>query len=108
VHDAAQGLMLAVEKGQADADYILAAEPLRWNDFIALTMSYMGCRQVPRIQPFWLSRFRRGIMEAEAATLSCRAKTLHAGHDLGWSPVYANAKEGIPHVLKDLGALAWN
>lgn len=105
--DAAQGLLLAVEKGQSGRDYILAGEHIRWQDFLGKVCVYMGVRTSPKPVSFWKTVLLEGRMAAEDQVLSCRVVSDRADKELGWTPAFPTMREGLPKALKDLGVLAW-
>lgn len=107
IDDAAQGYLLAWEKGKPGMDYCLAAEPVQWGEFVAKTMTLMGVQDMPKFLAFWPERWRLGVMAAEHLWMSCRVHADRARSELGWNLQYPQVKKGIAHALKALGTLAW-
>jgi nucleoside-diphosphate-sugar epimerase len=102
VEDVAAALADAAERGPAGSIYhVVDDEPITFYDFIALTARSMGLGP-PRRVPVWLASLAGGRNAVRAVLRSARSSNKRLKEELGWSPTYPTAKEGVPDAIAKL------
>jgi nucleoside-diphosphate-sugar epimerase len=104
VDDVARACADALERGPAGAVYHCADdEPLTYRQFMELTAAALGTGP-PRRIPVPIARIAVGPHTVTALVRSARSSNARLKADLGWSPRYATAREGVPAAVAALGA----
>jgi nucleoside-diphosphate-sugar epimerase len=104
VEDVASATVDAAERAPAGAIYhVVDDEPIRYYDFVALTAEALGVGR-PRRIPAWLARLAAGADPVRAAVRSARSRNDRIKGELGWSPRYPSAREGVPDAVARLTA----
>jgi nucleoside-diphosphate-sugar epimerase len=102
VEDVATACADAAERAPDGAVYhVVDDEPIRYYDFVALTAQALGVG-VPRRVPAWLARRVAGADPIAAVLRSARSSSARIKHELGWSPRYPSAREGVPDAVARL------
>lgn len=103
VEDVARACADAAESAPPGALYhVVDDEPVRFYDFVALAADALGTGP-PRRIPAWLARLAAGADPVRAVTRSARSSNVRIKSELGWSPTYATAREGVPDAIARLG-----
>jgi nucleoside-diphosphate-sugar epimerase len=103
VEDVASACVDAAERAPAGALYhVVDDEPIRYYDFVALTAEAAGVGP-PRRIPAWLARLAAGGDAVAAAVRSARSSNVRIKRELGWTPRYPSAREGVPDAVAALG-----
>jgi len=104
VEDVAAACVDAAERAPAGALYhVVDDEPIRYFDFVALTAKAAGVGP-PRRIPAWVARLAAGADPIRAVTRSARSSNARIKRELGWSPRFPTAREGVPDVVAALSA----
>ena len=104
VEDVAAACVDAAERGRSGAVYhVVDDEPIRYFDFVALTAEALGVRS-PRRIPVWLARIVAGRDPVAAVVRSARSLNGRIKSELGWTPRYPTAREGVPDAIARLEA----
>jgi nucleoside-diphosphate-sugar epimerase len=104
VEDVATAFADAAERGPAGAVYHVADDqPIRYYDFVALTARAMGVGP-PRRIPKALARLAAGRNAVTAVTRSARSSNARIKRDLGWTPRFPTAAEGVPDAVARLAS----
>jgi nucleoside-diphosphate-sugar epimerase len=104
VEDVAAASVAAAERAASGAVYhVVDDEPIRYFDFVALTAQALGVGR-PRRIPVALARLVAGRDPVTAVVRSARSRNDRIKAELGWSPRYATAREGVPDAVARLGA----
>jgi nucleoside-diphosphate-sugar epimerase len=102
VDDVVSALVLAVETAPIGSIYHVADdEPITFYDFMALTAEELGVGP-PRRIPAALARLAAGRAAVAAVTRSARSSNAKIKGELGWSPRYPAAREGIADAIAQL------
>ena len=102
VEDVAAACVDALERAPDGATYHVADdEPLTFYDFVALTAKALGTGR-PRRVPKSLARLAAGRHAVTAATRSARSSNARIKRELGWSPRWPTAREGVPDAVAKL------
>jgi nucleoside-diphosphate-sugar epimerase len=102
VEDVATALADAAERGPAGSIYhVVDDEPITFYDFIALTARSMGVGP-PRRVPVWLASLAGGRNAVSAVVRSARSSNKRLKDELGWSPIFPTAEEGVPDAIAKL------
>src|SRR5207248_4341203 len=102
VDDVAAACVDAAERAPEGALYhVVDDEPIRYYDFVALTATALGVGRPRRIPP-WLARLAAGPDPVLAVMRSARSLNGHIKSELGWTPRYPTAREGIPDAVAKL------
>jgi len=102
VEDVASALVLAATSPDAGAVHHVADdEPITFFDFMALTARALGTGP-PRRIPVALARLAAGRNAVDAVIRSARSSNAKAKRELGWSPRFPSAREGIPDAVAGL------
>jgi len=102
VEDVATACVDAAERAPAGALYhVVDDEPIRYYDFVALTAKALGLG-APRRVPAWLARRVAGADPIAAVVRSARSSSAQIRRELGWSPRYRTAREGVPDAVARL------
>jgi nucleoside-diphosphate-sugar epimerase len=100
--DVRQAFALAVEKARPGSTYhVVDDEPIRFYDFVALAAKELGVGP-PRRVPTWMARLAAGGDPITAVTRSARSSNARIKEELGWSPRYPTAEEGIRDAVAAL------
>jgi nucleoside-diphosphate-sugar epimerase len=104
VEDVAAALLDAAERAQPGRVFHCADDtPITYYDFVALTAAALG-RGRPRRIPAGLARLAAGANAVAAVTRSARTSNARLKAELGWSPRYPTAREGVPAAIAALPA----
>jgi nucleoside-diphosphate-sugar epimerase len=105
VHDVASALLLAADlQAPAGTIYHVADdEPITFYDFMALTAKALGVGP-PRRIPAPVARLAAGRNAVDAVIRSARSSNAKIKRELGWSPRFATAKDGVPDAIARLVA----
>jgi nucleoside-diphosphate-sugar epimerase len=103
VEDVANAFVDAAERAPAGAVYHVADDqPIRFYDFIALTARAMGVGP-PRRIPKALATLAAGRHAVTAVTRSARSSNARIKRELGWTPQFPTAEQGVPDAVARLG-----
>ena len=104
VEDVASACVDAAERAPDGALYhVVDDEPISQFDFVALTARALGVGP-PRRVPVWLARRITGDGPVTAVVRSARSANDHLKAELGWTPRFPNAREGVPDAVAQLAA----
>jgi nucleoside-diphosphate-sugar epimerase len=104
VEDVASACVEAAEKAPSGSLYhVVDDEPIRYYDFVALTAEALGVGP-PRKIPPWLARIVAGSGPIEAVMRSARSSNERIKRELGWTPAFPSAREGVPDAVAKLAA----
>lgn len=104
VDDVAGAFVSAVEDAPAGALYHVADdEPITLYDFVALTAEAMGVGR-PRRIPAGVARLAAGRHAVTAVVRSARTSNERIKRELGWSPRFASARQGVPAAVAGLAS----
>jgi nucleoside-diphosphate-sugar epimerase len=102
VEDVASACLDAAERAPAGSTYhVVDDEPITYYDFVALTGEALGTGP-PRRIPVWLARLAAGRDPVEAVVRSARSSNSRIKRELGWSPRFASARQGVPDAVAKL------
>jgi nucleoside-diphosphate-sugar epimerase len=102
VEDVASACVDAAERAPSNAVYhVVDDEPIRYYDFVALTAEALGVGR-PRRIPAWLARLVAGEDPVRAVVRSARSVNHRIKTELGWTPRYPSAREGVPDAVAKL------
>jgi nucleoside-diphosphate-sugar epimerase len=102
VDDAAAAFVAAVEDAPPGALYHLADDdPITLYDFVALTAEARGVGR-PRRIPAGLARLAAGRHAVTAVVRSARTSNERIRRELGWSPRFPSARQGVPDAVSRL------
>jgi nucleoside-diphosphate-sugar epimerase len=102
VEDVANACVDAAERAPAGALYhVVDDEPLTQYDFVALTAKALGVG-APRRIPAVLARLAAGDGPIRAVTRSARSANDRIKRELGWSPSWPTATDGVPDAVAKL------
>ncbi|HVS29255.1 MAG TPA: NAD(P)-dependent oxidoreductase [Solirubrobacteraceae bacterium] len=104
VEDVATALADAAENAPAGSTYhVVDDEPIAYGEFMALTARALGLGK-PRRVPVALARLAAGRHAVAAVVRSARSSNAKIKRELGWSPRFPTAREGIPDAIATLRA----
>jgi nucleoside-diphosphate-sugar epimerase len=104
VNDVAQALILAAESAPGGSIYHVADDqPITFYDFMALTADSLGIGP-PRRIPVALARAIAGSNAVAAIVRSARSSNEKIKRELGWSPQFPTAREGVADSIAKLAA----
>jgi nucleoside-diphosphate-sugar epimerase len=104
VEDVARALCDAAESAPAGSRFhVVDDAPIRLTDFVATIAAALRIG-APRHVPVWLARLAAGGDPIAAVTRSARSSNARIKRELGWTPRYATAAEGVPAAVAALGA----
>jgi nucleoside-diphosphate-sugar epimerase len=104
VEDVATACVQAAERAPPGSIYhVVDDEPIRCYDFAALTAQALGVGK-PRRIPVWLAQRVTGKDSVAAVVRSARSSNDHIKRELGWKPLYASARVGVPDAIARLTA----
>ena len=99
VDDVAGALALAVDASATGATYhVVDDEPITFYQFMALTAAALGLGP-PRRVPVALARAIAGANAVAAVVRSARSSNAKIKRELGWSPRFATAHEGVADAV---------
>jgi nucleoside-diphosphate-sugar epimerase len=102
VEDVAAACVDAAERAPSGAVYhVVDDEPIRYYDFVALTASALGVGR-PRRIPAGLARLVAGADPVRAVVRSAKSLNHRIKRELGWTPRYPSAREGVPDAIAKL------
>ncbi len=102
VDDVVAALELAMDEAPAGSTYHVADdEPITFYDFMALTAHELGVGP-PRRLPAALVRLIAGSNAVDAIVRSARSSNAKIKRELGWSPRFATAREGVADSVSRL------
>jgi nucleoside-diphosphate-sugar epimerase len=103
VDDVVAACVLAAGDGAATGRVFHCAddEPITAHDFVALTARELGVGP-PRRIPAAVARLAAGRNAVAAVTRSARSSNARLKRELGWSPRYPTAREGVPAAVAEL------
>jgi nucleoside-diphosphate-sugar epimerase len=102
VEDVASACVDAAERAPDGALYhVVDDEPICYYDFVALTAKALGVGR-PRRVPAWLARLATGGDSVRAVVRSARSSNARIKGELGWSPRYPTAQQGVPDAVARL------
>ena len=100
VEDVALAFRLAAESGADGSTYHVADdEPIAFRDFVALAADALGVGP-PRAIPAWLARLAAGADPVAAVTRSARSSNALIKRELGWTPRFPRATDGVPDAVR--------
>jgi nucleoside-diphosphate-sugar epimerase len=103
VEDVARALCDAAESAPGGSTFhVVDDAPIRLADFVAAIASALGIG-APRHVPVWLARLAAGGDPVAAVTRSARSSNARVKRELGWTPRYPTAAEGVPAAVAALG-----
>ncbi|HXR28152.1 MAG TPA: NAD-dependent epimerase/dehydratase family protein [Solirubrobacteraceae bacterium] len=104
VDDVAAALELASQQAPPGATYhVVDDEPITFYDFMALTAAALGVGP-PRRIPASLARLVAGRNAVDAVVRSARSSNAKIKRELGWSPRFPTAREGVADAVARLAA----
>ena len=104
VEDVASAIADAAERAPDGAVYHVADdEPITMYDFVALTAEALGVGK-PRRVPAAVARIVAGAGPVAATVRSARTSNARIKRELGWSPRFPSAREGVPDAVARLSA----
>jgi nucleoside-diphosphate-sugar epimerase len=104
VDDVASALVLAVDAAAPGSVYhVVDDEPLSFYDFMALTAEALHVGP-PRRIPAPLARLVAGSNAVDAVVRSARSSNARIRRELGWSPCFPTAREGVADAVARLAA----
>jgi nucleoside-diphosphate-sugar epimerase len=104
VRDVSAALILAAEKASAGAVYhVVDDEPITFYDFMALTAQALGVG-APRRIPAAVARLVAGANAVDAVVRSARSSNARIERELGWRPLFPNARLGIADAVAGLAS----
>lgn len=103
VEDVAAALLLAASAPAGSIYHVADDEPITYYDFMALSASALGVG-APRRIPAALVRMIAGGNAVDALVRSARSSNMKIKHELGWSPRFASASDGVPDTIRVLAA----
>jgi nucleoside-diphosphate-sugar epimerase len=102
VEDVASACVDAAERAPAGAIYhVVDDEPISFYDFVGLAATALGTGP-PRRVPAWLARVAAGADPIRAVTRSAKSSNARIKSELGWSPRFPTAREGVPDAIGGL------
>lgn len=102
VEDVATAFADALERAPDRVTYhVVDDEPIRYEEFVALTARALG-RGRPRHIPVWLARLAAGPDPVRAVIRSARSSNARIKSELGFSPRFANAADGVRDAVSRL------
>jgi nucleoside-diphosphate-sugar epimerase len=102
VEDVAAAIADAAERAPNGAVYHVADdEPITMYDFVSLTAEALG-RGKPRRVPVAVARIVAGAGPVAATVRSARTSNARIKRELGWSPRFATARDGVPDAVAQL------
>ncbi len=102
VDDVAAAMVLAVQSADDGGTFhVVDDEPITQYDFIALTAKALG-RGAPHKIPAWIASLVGGPDPVKAVLRSAKSSNAKIKRELGWTPRYATAQEGVPAAVAAL------
>jgi nucleoside-diphosphate-sugar epimerase len=102
VEDVATALSQAAEQAPSGSTYhVVDDEPISQYDFIALTAHALGVGP-PRRVPAWLAQLVAGKGPIQAVVRSAKSANARIKNELGWTPRYPTARDGVPATIAKL------
>jgi nucleoside-diphosphate-sugar epimerase len=101
VEDVVSALMLAMEAPPGSLYHVVDDRPITFHDFMALTAQALGTGS-PRHIPAVLARLVAGRNAVDAVVRSARSSNEKIKRELGWTPRFPTAGEGIPDAVAPL------
>jgi nucleoside-diphosphate-sugar epimerase len=102
VEDVAAAIVDAVERAPSGALYhVVDDEPIRYREFVSLTARALRVRP-PRHVPAALARLAAGADPVRAVVRSARSSNERLKRELGWTPRWPSAREGVPDAVARL------
>jgi nucleoside-diphosphate-sugar epimerase len=106
VDDVVAALVLAAEQAPPGSTYhVVDDEPVTFYDFMALTARALGVCP-PRRIPVALARLVAGSNAVDAVVRSARSSNARIKRELGWTPRFPGAPEGIADAVARMQAAA--
>jgi nucleoside-diphosphate-sugar epimerase len=100
--DVASACADAAERAPAGALFhVVDDEPIRFYDFVALAADALGTGP-PRRVPAWVARLAAGADPVRAVTRSAKSSNHRIKSELGWTPRFPTAREGVPDAVAAL------
>jgi len=96
--DAAAAFVAGVEAGRAGTWHVVDDAPLPIGEFLRTFAAAVGAPP-PRRVPAWLARLVAGRAAVDAATTSMRTTNRRAREELGWTPRFPTASDGLAEVV---------
>jgi nucleoside-diphosphate-sugar epimerase len=104
VEDVAAACVDAAERAPAGSLYhVVDDEPIRYYDFVALTAEAAGVGP-PRRIPAWVARLAAGADPIRAVVRSAKSSNAKIKSELGWTPRFPTAREGVPDAVASMSA----
>jgi nucleoside-diphosphate-sugar epimerase len=102
VEDVAAAVALAVESAPDGAVYhVVDDEPITYGDFVNLTADALGVGR-PRRIPAAIARIFAGTGPVDAVVRSARTSNARIKAELGWTPRFPTAREGVPDAVASI------
>lgn len=107
VEDVVSALVLAVgsERATGRTYHVADDEPISFYDFMALTAQALGVG-APRRIPAPVARLVAGRNAVTAVVRSARSSNARIMDELGWTPRFPTAREGVPDTVARLIAVS--
>jgi nucleoside-diphosphate-sugar epimerase len=98
------GRMVVLGSGENwwDVVHVVDDEPIHQYDFVALTAQALGVGR-PRRVPGWLAARVAGRDPVAAVMRSARSSNGPIKRELGWTPRFPTARQGVPDAIARLG-----
>jgi nucleoside-diphosphate-sugar epimerase len=104
VEDVVSALQLAIDTARPGSTYHVADDqPITFYDFMALTANELGVG-APRRVPAAVARLVAGRNAVDAVVRSARSSNALIKRELGWTPRFPTAREGVPDAIAGLRA----
>jgi nucleoside-diphosphate-sugar epimerase len=104
VEDVVSALVLAIDAARPGSVFHVADdEPISFYDFMALTAKGLGVG-APRRVPAAVARLIAGRNAVDAVVRSARSSNALIKRELGWTPRFPTAREGVPDAIAGLPA----
>jgi nucleoside-diphosphate-sugar epimerase len=103
VDDVAAACVRAAENAASGSLFhVVDDEPIHQYDFVALTAQALGVGR-PRRVPGWLAAWVAGRDPVAAVMRSARSSNGRIKRELGWTPRFPTARQGVPDAIARLG-----
>ncbi len=102
VDDVARACVLAAERAEPGSTFhVVDDEPQTQQSFVSLTAAALGVG-APRHVPVWLAQTVGGREPIAAVVRSAKSSNARIKRELGWSPAYPTARDGVSAAIAAL------